>query len=85
LGHARSSELVATHAPLDDEQIKRDAIENDEEHHRGNFNAFDLVYTVQGALAGPDMSTDIIGTLLYRTFFGFQLQLGDRSMGATIA
>ncbi|EJZ19551.1 sugar ABC transporter permease, partial [Rhizobium sp. Pop5] len=51
----------------------------------GNFNAFDLIYTVQGALAGPDMSTDILGTLLYRTFFGFQLQLGDRSMGATIA
>ncbi|WLR91118.1 carbohydrate ABC transporter permease [Shinella zoogloeoides] len=51
----------------------------------GNFNAFDLVYTVQGALAGPDKSTDILGTLLYRTFFGFQLQLGDRSMGATIA
>ena len=39
----------------------------------GNFNAFDLVYTVQGALAGPDGSTDILGTLLYRTFFGFQL------------
>jgi raffinose/stachyose/melibiose transport system permease protein len=51
----------------------------------GNFNAFDLVYTVQGALAGPDGSTDILGTLLYRVFFGFQLQLGDRSMGATIA
>jgi raffinose/stachyose/melibiose transport system permease protein len=50
-----------------------------------NFNAFDLIYTVQGALAGPDGSTDILGTLLYRTFFGFQLQLGDRSMGATIA
>ena len=51
----------------------------------GNFNAFDLVYTVQRPLAGPDGSTDILGTLLYRTFFGFQLQLGDRSMGATIA
>lgn len=51
----------------------------------GNFNAFDLVYTVQGALAGPDGSTDILGTLLYRTFFGFQNQMGDRSMGATIA
>ncbi|MBD8554097.1 sugar ABC transporter permease [Rhizobium sp. CFBP 8762] len=51
----------------------------------GNFNAFDLIYTVQGALAGPDKSTDVLGTLLYRTFFGFQLQLGDRSMGATIA
>ncbi|AXV16997.1 ABC transporter permease [Neorhizobium sp. SOG26] len=51
----------------------------------GNFNAFDLIYTVQGALGGPNGSTDILGTLLYRTFFGFQNQLGDRSMGATIA
>lgn len=51
----------------------------------GNFNAFDLIYTVQGALAGPDGSTDILGTLLYRTFFGFQLQLGNQTMGAAIA
>ncbi len=50
-----------------------------------NFNAFDLVYSMQGALAGPDKSTDILGTFLYRTFFGFQLQLGNPSMGATIA
>ena len=51
----------------------------------GNFTAFDLIYTVQGALAGPDGSTDILGTLLYRTFFGFQNQMGNRPMGATIA
>ncbi|MGR3660894.1 MAG: carbohydrate ABC transporter permease [Paracoccaceae bacterium] len=51
----------------------------------GNFNAFDLVYTTQGALAGPNYSTDVLGTLLYRTFFGFQMQLGDPNMGATIA
>ncbi|RKP51838.1 carbohydrate ABC transporter permease [Pararobbsia silviterrae] len=50
-----------------------------------NFNSFDLVYTTQGALAGPDYSTDILGTLLFRTFFGFQLQLGDPHMGAAIA
>jgi len=50
-----------------------------------NFNAFDLVYSMQGALAGPNGSTDILGTFLYRTFFGFQLQQGDRSMGAAIA
>ncbi|MEM9231492.1 MAG: sugar ABC transporter permease [Pseudomonadota bacterium] len=50
-----------------------------------NFNAFDLIYAAQGALAGPDFSTDILGTFLYRTFFGFQLQLGDPHMGATIA
>jgi raffinose/stachyose/melibiose transport system permease protein len=51
----------------------------------GNFNAFDLIYTAQGALAGPNFATDILGTFLYRTFFGFQLQLGDQTMGATIA
>lgn len=51
----------------------------------GNFNAFDLVYTSQGAMAAPNFSTDILGTFLYRTFFGFQLQLGDPHMGAAIA
>jgi len=51
----------------------------------GNFNAFDLIYVTQGALAGPNFSTDILGTFLYRTFFGFQLQLGDKNLGATIA
>jgi raffinose/stachyose/melibiose transport system permease protein len=50
-----------------------------------NFNAFDLIYAAQGALAGPNYSTDILGTFLYRTFFGFQLQLGDPHMGSTIA
>ena len=51
----------------------------------GNFNAFDLIYVAQGALAGPNFATDILGTFLYRTFFGFQLQIGDPHMGATIA
>jgi raffinose/stachyose/melibiose transport system permease protein len=51
----------------------------------GNFNAFDLIYASQGALAGPNYATDILGTFLYRTFFGFQLQLGDPHMGSTIA
>ncbi|MVA96811.1 ABC transporter permease subunit [Nitratireductor sp. CAU 1489] len=51
----------------------------------GNFNAFDLIYSAQGALAGPNYATDILGTFLYRTFFGFQLQIGDPNMGATIA
>ena len=51
----------------------------------GNFNAFDLIYTVKGALAGPNFSTDIMGTLFYRTFFGQQLQLGNPEMGATVA
>ncbi len=51
----------------------------------GNFNAFDLVYTVKGALAGPNFSTDLLGTYFYRTFFGYQLQLGNPNMGATVA
>jgi len=51
----------------------------------GNFNAFDLIYSAQGALAGPNYATDILGTFLYRTFFGFQLQIGDPYMGSTIA
>ena len=51
----------------------------------GNFNAFDLIYTTKGALAGPNFSTDIMGTFFYRTFFGQQLQLGNSTMGSTIA
>lgn len=51
----------------------------------GNFNAFDLIYTTQGGLAGPNFSADILGTFFHRTFFGFQLQLGNPTMGAAIA
>ncbi|MDO9303369.1 MAG: sugar ABC transporter permease [Anaerolineales bacterium] len=51
----------------------------------GNFNAFDLIYTMKGANAGPDFATDLMGTFFYRTFFGQQLQLGDPSMGSTVA
>jgi raffinose/stachyose/melibiose transport system permease protein len=51
----------------------------------GNFNAFDLIYTMKGANAGPDFATDLMGTFFYRTFFGQQLQLGDASMGSTVA
>ncbi len=51
----------------------------------GNFNAFDLIYTTQGVLAGPNFATDIMGTFFYRTFFGHQLQLGNPTMGATVA
>jgi raffinose/stachyose/melibiose transport system permease protein len=51
----------------------------------GNFNAFDLVYTAQGALAGPSYSTDLLGTFFYRTFFGFQLQGSDPYLGSAVA
>jgi len=51
----------------------------------GNFNAFDLIYSVKGALAGPNFAADILGTFFYRAFFGNQLQVGDPNMGAAIA
>lgn len=51
----------------------------------GNFNAFDLIYASQGALAGPNFAADIMGTFFYRTFFGFQLQPGSPYMGAAVA
>jgi raffinose/stachyose/melibiose transport system permease protein len=50
-----------------------------------NFNAFDLIYSVKGALAGPNFATDILGTFFYRTFFGNQLQLGNPTMGSAVA
>ncbi len=50
-----------------------------------NFNAFDLIFTVKGALAGPDFASDIMGTLFYRSFFGNQLSPGSPAMGATVA
>jgi len=39
----------------------------------------------KGAQAGPQFATDIMGTFFYRTFFGAQLQLGNPTMGATVA
>ena len=52
----------------------------------GNFNAFDLMYTVySGAGGGPEKSVDMLGTFFYRTFFGFASQIGSTTMGATVA
>ncbi len=51
----------------------------------GNFNAFDLIYAMKGAQAGPNGATDILGTFFYRTFFGYQLQTGNPTMGAAVA
>lgn len=51
----------------------------------GNFNAFDLIYTVKGGLAGPNFATDLMATFFHRSFFGFQLQAGDPTLGAAVA
>lgn len=51
----------------------------------GSSKAFDLVYAVQGSLAGPNYSTDVIGTLFYRTLSGFFTEVPNAEMAATIA
>jgi raffinose/stachyose/melibiose transport system permease protein len=49
------------------------------------FNGFDLVFALNGASPGPNYSTDILGTLFYRTFFGESGHLSDMDLGATVA
>ena len=52
-----------------------------------NFNAFDVVFAMEGANAPPNFSTDLIGTLFYRTGIAGMHPIGipDPGMGATIA
>src|SRR5690606_41540110 len=54
-------------------------------HTFPNTTLFRSIYATQGSLAGPNFSTDIMGTFFFRTFFGFQLQPGDPHMGAAVA
>jgi raffinose/stachyose/melibiose transport system permease protein len=49
------------------------------------FNGFDIVYALNGSAPGPNYSTDILGTMFYRTFFGSSGQVADTDLGATIA
>ena len=49
------------------------------------FNGFDLVFALNGASPGPNYSTDIFGTLFYRTFFGESGHLADLDLGTTVA
>jgi len=51
----------------------------------GNFNAFDLVYVMQGIVGDPNFSTDLLGLLFYRTYFGFIMQQGNPTMAAAVA
>ena len=51
----------------------------------GNFNAFALIFTMKGSLAGPNLSTDILGTFFYRTTFGGGGVRANFPMGTTIA
>ncbi len=49
------------------------------------FNGFDIVYALNGSAPGPNYSTDILGTLFYRTFFGSSGQVANLDLGATVA
>jgi raffinose/stachyose/melibiose transport system permease protein len=55
-----------------------------------SFNIFDLIYVLEGPLAGPNYGTDVTGTLFYRTAFGggfdtASINLGLASAMATIS
>jgi raffinose/stachyose/melibiose transport system permease protein len=49
------------------------------------FVAFDIVFVMEGPLAGPGYATDVLGTLFFRVFFGRYGVLPDPSMGSAIA
>lgn len=52
-----------------------------------NFNAFDIVFSMETANGAPGYATDLIGTLFYRAGIAGQHPIGipDPGMGATIA
>ncbi len=50
-----------------------------------SFNIFDMVYALTGVQAGPFRSTDVLGTLFYRTAFGgLGAAAVDMGLGASI-
>ncbi len=53
----------------------------------GNFSAFDIVYAMASARGDPAGSTDIMGSMFYRTGIGGEVLSGhmDAGMGAAIA
>jgi raffinose/stachyose/melibiose transport system permease protein len=51
-----------------------------------SFNIFDVVYALEGVQAGPFRSTDVLGTLFYRTAFGgLGSAATDLGLGAAVA
>lgn len=49
------------------------------------FNGFDIIFALNGGMPGPDYSTDVLGTLFYRTFFGWGADQGNQNLGAATA
>ncbi|RKX50432.1 MAG: sugar ABC transporter permease, partial [Thermotoga sp.] len=51
-----------------------------------SFNIFDIVYALEGVQAGPYRSTDVLGTLFYRTAFGgLGSSRTDLGLGAAVS
>jgi raffinose/stachyose/melibiose transport system permease protein len=52
----------------------------------GNFSSFEIIYAMEGTLAGPNYATDTLGTFFYRTAFGARTgSPPEMGMGAAIA
>jgi raffinose/stachyose/melibiose transport system permease protein len=49
------------------------------------FNFFDMIFALNGGAPGPDYATDVLSTFFFRTFFGWQTQIGDPNVGAATA
>lgn len=50
-----------------------------------SFNTFELIYAMVGVQAGPFRSTDVLGTLFYRTAFGgLGSAVVDMGLGAAV-
>lgn len=47
--------------------------------------AFDMIFSLEGIAAGPNFSTDILGTLFYRVFYGMSGAPGNPNLGAAAA
>ncbi|ABV32972.1 MULTISPECIES: carbohydrate ABC transporter permease [Pseudothermotoga] len=51
----------------------------------GSFNVFDMIYALEGVQAGPFRSTDVLGTVFYRTAFGgLGSAYTDMGLGAAV-
>ena len=51
----------------------------------GRISGRRMLQKMRHALAGPNFATDLLGTLFYRTFFGYQSEMGSATMGAALA
>lgn len=50
----------------------------------GNIKMFAIVFSLVGSTGSPSHSSDVLGTLFYRTAFGGVTGLSDKGLGATI-